>query len=167
MKKVMLICLLMVLAAVASACGGEQASTLLPDATQASPATQTSGNTEGGRVISGEEALDLYGIGDSPTPGPVTATPQIWFPARAWVMPSSLPYDPSETINFLPVYSTPGLGDPGLSDPGLWLGDLETGQEVVLHGITQDGLACLVEGATIQGWEAKGWVSCSRLEFVQ
>jgi len=167
MKKLMHIWLLLGMAAVASACGGEQASTLVPDATQAPPETQTSGNTEGGRVISGEQALELYGIGDSPTPGPATATPQIWFPARAWVVPSILPYDPSETINFLPVYSTPGLGDPGLSDPGLWLGDLEAGQEVVLHGITQDGLACLVGGATIQGWEAKGWVSCSRLEFVQ
>jgi len=167
MKKVLLIWLLLGMAAVVSTCGGEQESTLLPDATQASPATQTSGNTEGGRVISGEEALELYGIGDSPTPGPATATPQIWFPARAWVVPSILPYDPSETINFLPMYSSLALGDPGKSDPGIWLGDLETGQEVVLHGITQDGLACLVEGTTIQGWEAKGWVSCSRLEFVQ
>jgi hypothetical protein len=162
MMKVSLIWLLLVMSAVVSACGAEKASTMVPDATPAPPAAHTSGSTESGRVITGEEALELYGIGDSPTPGPATATPQIWFTAKAWVVPSMLPYDPSETINFLPVYSTPGLGD-----PGLWLGDLETGQEVVLHGITQDGLVCLVEGTTIQGWGAKGWVSCSRLEFVE
>lgn len=115
-----------------------------------------------GRVITGEEALELYGIAFTPTPGPPTATPQIWFPARAWVEPSILPYDPNETIDFLPMFSSTTLGE-----RGLWLGDLSAGQEVVLHGVSADGSVCLVEGQTQQGWSTKGWVACNRLRFTE
>jgi hypothetical protein len=115
-----------------------------------------------GRVITGQEALELYGIAASPTPGAPTATPQIWFPARAWVEPSVLPYDPNETIDFLPMFSNTSL-----DEDGIWMGDLSAGQEVVLHGVSVDGSVCLVEGATQQGWSTKGWVACNRLRFAE
>ena len=74
--------------------------------------------------------------------------------------PSILPYDPNETIDFLPMFSNKEL-DTG----GLWMGDLGAGQEVVLHGVSTDGSVCLVEGETLQGWSTKGWVACNRLRF--
>ena len=116
----------------------------------------------GGRVITGTEALELYGVdvNHPPTPGPATATPQIWFPARAWVEPSVLPYDPNETINFLPMFSLPEL-----DAEGTWLGDLKAGSEVILHAVSEDGTVCLVEGPVLQGWTTKGWVACNRLRF--
>jgi hypothetical protein len=133
--------------------------------------TRTTGGAEpthppvdrNGRIVSGEEALELYGAAAPPTPGPPKATPQVWFPARAWVEPSILPYDPDETIEFLPMFSTTSL-DVGNS---LWLGDLEVGKEVVLHGVTEDGMVCLVEGETLQGWTTKGFVACNRLRFTE
>ena len=118
----------------------------------------------GGRVITGTEALKLYGIdvNNPPTPGPATATQQIWFPARAWVEPSVLAYDPNETINFLPMFSLPEL-----DAEGTWLGDLNAGSEVILHAVSADGKACLVEGPVLQGWTTKGWVACNRLRFTE
>ena len=113
-------------------------------------------------MITGSEALELYGVAASPTPGPPTATPQIWFPARAWVEPSILPYDPNETIDFLPMFSNTTL-----DDDGLWLGDLGAGEEVILHGVSADGSVCLVEGEALQGWSTKGWVACNRLRFTE
>jgi hypothetical protein len=115
-----------------------------------------------GRVVTGAEALELYGAAASPTPGPPTATPQIWFPARAWVEPAILPYDPNETIDFLPMFSNMTL-----DENGLWMGDLGAGEEVVLHGVSADGSVCLVEGDTLQGWSTKGWVACNRLRFTE
>jgi hypothetical protein len=56
---------------------------------------------------------------------------------------------------------------PELDKEGIWLGDLEAGLEVILHGISQDNTVCLVEGPVIQGWEAKGWVACNRLSFTE
>ena len=118
----------------------------------------------GGRVITGTEALKLYGIdvNNPPTPGPATATPQVWFPGRAWVKPAVLPYDPNETLDFLPMFSRPEL-DAG----GTWLGDLGAGREVILHAVSEDGTACLVEGPVLQGWTTKGWVACNRLRFTE
>jgi hypothetical protein len=114
------------------------------------------------RAITGTEALELYGVdvNDPPTPGPATGTPQIWFPAKAWVEPSVLPYDPNETINFLPMFSRPEL-----DAEGTWLGDLESGRDVILHAVSEDGTVCLVEGPVLQGWTTKGWVACNRLRF--
>ena len=114
------------------------------------------------REITGDEALRLYGVdvNSRPTAAPPTATPQIWFPARAWVEPSVLPYDPNETINFLPMFSRPEL-----DEEGTWLGDLEAGTEVVLHAISEDGSVCLVEGPVMQGWTMQGWVACNRLSY--
>jgi len=128
-------------------------------------ATDTQAQTSGdGRVITGPEALELYGVdvNDPPSPGPATATPQIWFPARAWVEPSVLPYDVTESINFLPMFSAPDL-----DVQGTWLGDLEADREVTLHAVSEDGAACLVEGPVLQGWTAKGWVACNRLRLVE
>ena len=118
----------------------------------------------GGRVITGTEALELYGldVNHPPTLGPATATPQVWFPARAWVEPSVLPYDPNETINFLPMFSRLEL-----DMEGTWLGDLEAGGEVILHAVSEDGTVCLVEGTVLQGWTTKGWVACNRLRFTE
>jgi hypothetical protein len=118
----------------------------------------------GGQVITGTEALELYGVdvNHPPTPRPATATPQIWFPARAWVEPSVLPYDPNETINFLPMFSRPEL-----DSEGTWLGDLEAGREVILQAVSEDGTVCLVEGTALQGWTTKGWVACNRLRFTE
>jgi len=114
------------------------------------------------REITGDEALRLYGVdvNSTPTAAPPTGTPQIWFPARAWVEPSVLPYDPNETINFLPMFSRPEL-----DEEGTWLGDLEAGTEVVLHAISEDGSVCLVEGPVMQGYTTQGWVACNRLSY--
>ena len=152
--------LLVVAGCLLAACGSATA-TAGPDASPQAVATEAPTSGEG-RVITGQEALDLYGIGSSPTAGPPTATPQIWFPARAWVEPSILPYDPNETIDFLPMFSSTTL-----DTDGLWLGDLSAGQEVVLHGVSADGSVCLVEGMTQQGWSTKGWVACNRLRFTE
>ena len=164
MKKALVISILLVMAGILAACGQSDESTLTPGKTPDQQQTDEPIVSGSGRVITGEEALDLYGIDvdNPPTPGAASATPQIWFPAKAWVEPSILPYDPNETINFLPMYSKPEL-----EDEGIWLGDLEAGLEVILHGISQDSTVCLVEGPVMQGWDAKGWVACNRLSFTE
>ena len=162
MKKTFLIIILLVTAGFLGACG-------TPDEPTTPGAMTDEGPTEGpditgdGRVITGDEAIGLYGIdvNNPPIPGSGISTPKIWFPAKAWVEPSILPYDPDETINFLPMYSKPDL-----DIKGMWLGDLEAGVEVIFHGISRDSKVCLVEGSVMQGWDAKGWVSCNRLKFV-
>jgi hypothetical protein len=166
MKKTFLSILILTCALGLSACKPDEEPTLQPELT---PAPSMPGEAGEGRVITGEEALALYGIdvNNPPTPDTALATPQTWFPAKAWVEPSVLPYDPNETIDFLPMYTKTGLGDIGSNETGMWLGDLETGQEVILYGITQDGRACLVEGQVMQGWDAKGWVSCNRLRYTE
>jgi hypothetical protein len=113
-----------------------------------------------GRVVTGAEALELYEAAASPTPGPQTATPQIWFPANAWVERSIPRYDPEKTIDYLPMFSNTTL-----DENGLWMGDLVAGEEVVLHGVSADGSVCLVEGEALQGWSTKGWVACNRSRF--
>jgi len=160
MSKRLGIALLVVLGCVVAACGSAPVAPVPGGAPEAAP-TEASSSGEG-RVITGSEALELYGVAASPTHGPPTATPQIWFPARAWVEPSILPYDPNETIDFLPMFSNTTL-----DEDGLWLGDLGAGQEVVLHGVSADGSVCLVEGEALQGWSTKGWVACNRLRFTE
>ncbi len=163
MNKAFLIIILLVTAGFLGACGNL-------DETNAPGTVTDKGLIEGpdvsrnGRMITGTEALELYGVdvNNPPKPGDGTSTPQVWFPAKAWVEPSILPYDPEETIYFLPMYSKPDL-----EIKGMWLGDLEAGVEVVLHGISRDSKVCMVEGSVMQGWEAKGWVSCNRLSFTQ
>jgi hypothetical protein len=160
MRKALAIGFALVAAGTLAGCG-PHGTALSPGGPTGAPATQ--GQTFGtGRVITGTEALGLYGVdaNNTPTPGPATATPQNWFPARAWVEPSVLPYDATETINFLPMFSGPEL-----DVEGTWLGDLEAGSEVILHAVSEDGTGCLVEGAVLQGWTAKGWVACNRLRF--
>jgi hypothetical protein len=166
MKKTLLCILIMVCAVGLSGCDAGEEPTQQPDMTSVPTMPSDAGD---GRVITGEEALALYGIdvNNPPTPDIALATPQTWFPAKAWVEPSVLPYDPDETIDFLPMYTTTGLGNLGLNEPGMWLGDLISGQKVILYGITQDGKVCLVEGPVMQGWEAKGWVSCNRLSYTE
>lgn len=148
------------LACVMAACGGAGATSTEPGGTAATPTEEQPSET--GRVITGAEALELYGAGSPPTAGPPTATPQIWFPARAWVEPSILPYDAEETIDFLPMFSNTTL-----DEEGIWLGDLGAGQEVILHGVSADGRVCLVEGTVLQGWPTRGWVACNRLSFTE
>ena len=162
MKKIFLILILLVTAGFLGACGTPGKLTTPSTVTDEVP-TEGSNITGDGRVITGDDALGLYGIdvNNPPIPGSGTSTPQIWFPAKAWVEPSILPYDPDETINFLPMYSKTDL-----DIKGMWLGDLEAGKEVVLHGISREGKVCLVEGSVMQGWDAKGWVSCNRLSFI-
>ncbi len=123
--------------------------------------------TAAGRVISGEEALRLYGVVE-PTAGPAqTATPVFLFPVSVRVKASEHPYDPAETITELPMYTRPTLNGAGRQgEAGTWLGDLQTGSTVQLLTFTPDQIACLVEGETIQGWAAKGWVACNRLDAV-
>ncbi|MEJ2607870.1 MAG: hypothetical protein P8Z41_14520, partial [Anaerolineales bacterium] len=83
-----------------------------------------------------------------------------FFPARAWVLPNEMPYDPQETITILPMFTRPSL-----NDGGTWLGDLQAGTKVVLQGVDAERTACLVEGLTLQGWSTMGWVACNRLRF--
>jgi len=78
----------------------------------------------------------------------------------AKILPNEIPYDPDETITILPMFTRPSL-----NDGGTWLGDLEAGTEVVLHGVDAERMACLVEGTTLQGWSTMGWVACNRLRF--
>jgi len=120
----------------------------------------TSGTT---REITGQEALRLYGIAtEDPASINPTSTPLYFFPARAWVLPNEIPFDPDETITILPMFTRPSL-----NDGGTWLGDLEAGAEVVLQGVDADRTACLVEGLTLQGWSTMGWVACNRLRFTE
>jgi hypothetical protein len=110
------------------------------------------------REITGQEALDLYGV-ETEVREP-TRTPEYWFPIRAVVLPNVLPYDPDETIDILSVFTREEL-----SEGGTWMGDLQAGSEVVLHSVSPDGAKCLVEGTAVQGWPVKGWVACNRLEI--
>jgi len=115
-----------------------------------------------GRVISGEEALRLYGI-DAETevdPYEFRATPEPWFPMQVWVSASVLPYDDQDPILVLPVYADSELGV-----QSTWVGDLEAGTSVMLLSVHPDGRSCYVEGAALQGWEVEGWVACNRLVF--
>jgi len=77
-----------------------------------------------GRVISGEEALRLYGIEPGVEVGPAepSSTQEPWFPMQVWVSASILPYDDPDPILVLPVYADSELG--ALST---WVGDLEAG----------------------------------------
>ncbi|MDF1500757.1 MAG: hypothetical protein P1P76_09835 [Anaerolineales bacterium] len=109
------------------------------------------------REITGQEALELYGV-VTEVVGP-TRTPESWFPIKALVLPNVLPYDPEETIEILSVFTREEL-----SEGGTWMGDLRAGSEVVLHSVSPDGAKCLVEGTAVQGWPVKGWVACNRLE---
>lgn len=112
------------------------------------------------REITGDEALELYGVTDNePVDGP-TSTPLYFFPAQAWVLESVNPLDPDENISILPMFTRPTL-----SEDGTWMGDLEAGIEVVLQSVNPEGTSCLVEGVTVQGWTTEGWVACNRLSF--
>ena len=118
----------------------------------------------GPSVISGDDALRLYGLTPGAMAAPVTPTSDggPWFPRAAWVTASVLPYDGESPIRILPVYS-----DPTLDVGGTWLGDLVEGSRANLLGVDQGGRACLVEGESSQGWGMKGWVACNRLLFEQ
>jgi len=159
MRRMLRVGTLLLAACVMVACGSTSVARGRGGEAEVVPTEAPSGE---GRVITGQEALELYGIAFPPTPGRLAATPQIWFPARAWVEPSILPYDPNETIDFLPMFSSTTL-----DERGLWLGDLSAGEEVILHGVSADGSVCLVEGQTQQGWSTKGWVACNRLRFTE
>ncbi len=86
---------------------------------------------------------------DRPTPTP-------WYPIVRYVAPSTLPYDPKEAIQILPVYACP-------KQSCQWLGDLSAGLQVSVTALSEDGLDCFVTGKVVQGWDVEGWVSCSRL----
>lgn len=86
---------------------------------------------------------------DRPTPSP-------WYPIVRYVAPSTLPYDPKELIQILPVYACP-------KQSCQWLGDLSAGLQVSVTSLSDDGLDCFVTGKVVQGWDVEGWVSCSRL----
>jgi len=113
-----------------------------------------------GTVISGEEALRLYGItldGEAMV-RTTTADPEPWFPREVWVAASVLPYDDPAPIVSLPVYADAELGV-----FSTWVGDLPAGSAVTLLSVHADGRACFVEGQTMQGWDVRGWVACNRL----
>ncbi len=86
---------------------------------------------------------------DRPTPTP-------WYPIVRYVAPSTIPYDPKETVLILPVYACP-------KQSCQWLGDLPSGLQVSATSLSDDGLDCFVRGKVVQGWDVEGWVSCSRL----
>lgn len=109
-----------------------------------------------GREITGQEALELYGVGTEVAEP--TRAAEYWFPTKAVVLPNVLPYDPEETIEILSVFTREEL-----SEGGTWMGDLQAGDEVILHSVSPDGAKCLVEGTAVQGWPVKGWVACNRL----
>jgi hypothetical protein len=113
-------------------------------------------------VISGDEALELYGVMPRLLPEDITPAVQdeSWFPTDAWVSASVLPYDDAAPIRILPVYS-----DPTLDVGGIWLGDLAEAAQVRLLGVDQAGRACYVAGNATQGWDVEGWVACNRILF--
>jgi len=115
-----------------------------------------------GRVISGEEALRLYGIEPWTEVGTEepNSTSEPWFPMQVWVSASVLPYDDPDPIVVLPVYADNELGV-----SSTWVGDLEAGSAVMLLSVDADGRACFIEGQALQGWEVRGWVACNRLLF--
>ena len=113
-----------------------------------------------GDLISGEEALRLYGLtpdGEAMV-STTTADPEPWFPRDVWVAASVLPYDDPAPILSLPVYADAELGV-----FSTWVGDLPAGSAVTLLSVHADGRACFVEGQTMQGWDVRGWVACNRL----
>jgi hypothetical protein len=115
-----------------------------------------------GRVISGEEALSLYGV-DSETevePEDPRITPEPWFPMQVWVSASILPYGDPDPILVLPV-----CADSELGVSSTWVGDLEAGSSVMLLSVHADGSVCYIEGKAFQGWEVEGWVACNRFLF--
>jgi hypothetical protein len=131
-----------------------------------SPVDGTSAGLEGGAdkretpvVVSGEQALSLYGITPDPpfVPTP-TVLDQTWFPRSAWVSASVLPYEDQAPIRILPVYS-----DPDLDVGGTWLGDLPEGEKVDILSVDPAGRSCYVVGEAAQGWLVEGWVACNRL----
>jgi hypothetical protein len=125
------------------------------------PGSEVQGITREPREITGQEALDLYGVGTQDVlSAEATSTPLRLLPASAVILANENPYDPNETITILPMFTRPGL-----NEDGTWLGDLEAGTEVLVHIIDQTRTACLVEGLTAQGWSTKGWVACNRLSF--
>ncbi len=115
-----------------------------------------------GRVISGEEALRLYGIesGVEIDPGEPNSTQEPWFPMQVWVSASTLPYDDPDPILVLPVYEDSELGV-----SSTWVGELEAGSSVMLLSVHADSRLCFVEGRAIQDWDIQGWVVCNRLLF--
>ena len=121
--------------------------------------TSTLKTSDEPREITGEEALELFGIGGDGDVEPVR-TPIQWFPITVWVNVNELPYDPEESADEVAVFSRWEL-----SDDGTWLGDILSDTEVTLFNISEDGTACLIEGMAKQGWEVKGWVACNRLDF--
>ncbi|TET38105.1 MAG: hypothetical protein E3J69_01955 [Anaerolineales bacterium] len=96
-----------------------------------------------GRVISGEEALRLYGIESGIEVGPVepSSTKEPWFPMQVWVSASILPYDDPVPILVLPVYADSELGV-----SSTWVGDLEAGSSVMSLSVHADGRTCFVNG---------------------
>ena len=131
-------------------------------ANTAAPSGESGPSEDEGSVISGEDALRLYGItpGDDGSPEVPTASPESWFPMRVWVSASVLPYDDPDPIRTLPVYADHELGV-----FSTWVGDLAAESEVTLWSVHADDRACFVEGKTIQGWGVHGWVACNRLLF--
>jgi hypothetical protein len=131
-------------------------------ANTAAPSGEIGPSEDEGSVISGEEALRLYGItpGDDGSPEAPTASPESWFPMRVWVSASVLPYDDPDPIRTLPVYADHELGV-----FSTWVGDLAAESEVTLWSVHADGRACFIESHTIQEWGVKGWVACNRLLF--
>jgi hypothetical protein len=115
-----------------------------------------------GRVISGEEALHLYGIDAETVDEPVetSVSHEPWFPMQVWVSASVLPYDDPDPILVVLVYADSELGV-----QSTWVGDLEAGNSVMLLSIHPDGRACFIKGVSFQGWDVEGWVACNRLIF--
>lgn len=133
----------------------------LPSAPAVSP---TGTATAPGRTISGEEALQLYGIqsADSVPTSTVLPTSEPWLPIEVWVSASILPYGGPEPIRTLSVYS-----DKDLELGGYWLGDLREGDQATLRAVSPGGYSCFVEGQAVQGWPVRGWAACSRLLFFE
>jgi hypothetical protein len=157
MKKALLIIILTGFVLSMLACSGGERDDKSDDQDVQPTATQEMGREP--RVITGEEALELYGIEVDEEVQP-TRTPIQWFPLTVWVNENVLPYDPNENVDELAVFTRWKL-----SDRGTWLGDLKADTEVTLFNISEDGTACLIEGMAIQGWEVRGWVACNRLDF--
>lgn len=113
-----------------------------------------------GKIISGEEALRLYGIDArrEEESSLAWATLEPWFPMEVWVSASVLPYEDPDPILVIPVYADSELGV-----QSTWVGDLEVGTNVMLLSVHPDGGSCFVEGVAVQGWEVEGWVACNRL----
>lgn len=95
--------------------------------------------------------------GESLPPQDLSTQPGQIFPVTATVRTAISIVDPAEKLEIVPIYQCPG----GCR----WLGDFGRDANLQILTISLNGKYCLAAGATVQGWLARGWVTCARLQI--